>query len=150
MHPVPGCLRALHDPILRILHPARQRRWPRPPHDPMIQAGRERETACFRVAKAMMDIIARDMPPGHPTAAGHAHDRPAWIPFPDQARGPSIGDDLPDADIDEGALVRLLIVEVGKQPNHPAEIQEAMGSMKRVLENRLKSPEVPMHPARRS
>ena len=50
-------------------------------------------------------------------------------------------DDLPSEDTDEGALVRLLIIEVGNQPGDPAGVREAMGLMKRVLENRLKTPQ---------
>lgn len=42
---------------------------------------------------------------------------------------------------EEGELVRLLIVEVGNQPGDPAGVREAMGLMKRVLENRLKTPQ---------
>lgn len=49
--------------------------------------------------------------------------------------------DLPNQNTDEGALVRLLIIEVGNQPGDPAGVREAMGLMKRVLENRLKSPQ---------
>ena len=47
---------------------------------------------------------------------------------------------LPKEGTDEGALARLLIVEVGAQPRDPGSVKEAMGLMKVVLENRLKNP----------
>ena len=47
---------------------------------------------------------------------------------------------MPKEGTDEGALARLLIVEVGAQPRDPGSVKEAMGLMKVVLENRLKNP----------
>lgn len=47
---------------------------------------------------------------------------------------------IPDAGTDQGALVRLLIVEVGPQSGDMSDAKEAMGWMRRILENRLRRP----------
>ena len=48
-------------------------------------------------------------------------------------------DALPDENTDEGALARLLIVEVGPQHGDLSTLQEAMGLMKTLIQNRLKN-----------
>ena len=47
---------------------------------------------------------------------------------------------IPEANTEQGALVRLLIVETGPQSGDATDAKEAMGWMKRILENRLRRP----------
>ena len=55
----------------------------------------------------------------------------------DRKRKNSRYDGLPDENTDEGAMARLLIIEVGPQQEDPSTLVEAMDLMKIVIDNRL-------------
>ena len=55
----------------------------------------------------------------------------------DRKRRTSRYDSLPDENTDEGAMARLLIVEVGPQQGDLSTLVEAMGLMKIIIDNRL-------------